>query len=128
MKQGIDITGIKFRLGGRTGVSASNARRFKKLYFFGNLIGPRHYNKRTRKITNLTNPIIRNTIKLNIDYAYSVGVNRNGCITLKVWLSSLFSSDECELLLYLVRIKYLYNQLVNRYYIVHSKFANLNNN
>ena len=84
MKQGIDITGIKFRLGGRIGISASNARRFKKFYFFGNLIGPRHYNKRTRKTTNLTNPILRNTIKSNIDYAYSVGVNRNGCITLKV--------------------------------------------
>jgi len=128
MKQGIDITGIKFRLGGRTGVSASNARRFKKFYFFGNLIGPRHYNKRTRKITNLTNPILRNTIKSNIDYAYSVGVNRNGCITLKIWLSSLFSSDVHELLLYLVRIKYLYNQLISRYYLVHSKFANLSNN
>ena len=128
MKQGIDITGIKFRLGGRTGVSASNARRFKKFYFFGNLIGPRHYNKRTRKVTNLTHPFLRNTIKSNIDYDYNVGVNRNGCITLKVWLSSLFSSDVHELLLYLVRVKYLYNQLISRYYLVHSKYANLNNN
>ena len=128
MKQGTDITGIKFRLGGRTGVSASNARRFKKFYFFGNLIGPRHYNKRTRKTTNLTNPILRNTIKSNIDYAYSVGVNRNGCITLKIWLSSLFSSDMQELLLYLMGIKYLYNQLISRYYIVPSKFVNINYN
>jgi hypothetical protein len=128
MKQGIDITGIKFRLGGRTGVSASNARRFKKFYFFGNLIGPRHFNKRTRKITNLTNPILRNTVRSNIDYAYNVGINKNGCITLKVWLSSLFSSDLHELLLFLVRIKYLYDQLINRYYLAHSKFIKFDNN
>jgi hypothetical protein len=67
-------------------------------------------------------------LKANIDYSYSVGVNRNGSISLKIWLSSLFSSDVHELLLYLVRIKYLYNQLINKYYFVHSKFANLKYN
>lgn len=125
LKQGIDITGIRFRLGGRTGISASNARRFKKFYFFGNLVGARHYNKRRRKTTSLTNPVLRNTIKSNIDYGYSVGVNRNGCITLKIWLSSLFSSDIHELLLHLLRVKYLYTQLINRFYLVHSKLASL---
>jgi hypothetical protein len=84
MKQGLDISGVRFRLGGRSAISTSNARRFKKFYFFGNLIGPIHYNKRTRKITSLTNPMLRNTIKSNIDYGYSTGINRNGCITLKV--------------------------------------------
>ena len=125
MKQGLDISGIRFRLGGRSAISSSNARRFKKFYFFGNLIGPRHYNKRTRKITNLTNPMLRNTIKSNIDYGYSTGINRNGCITLKVWLSSFFSSDVHELLLHLLRIKYLYYQLLNRYYLVPSKLNRL---
>jgi hypothetical protein len=125
MKQGLDISGVRFRLGGRSAISSSNARRFKKFYFFGNLIGPRHYNKRTRKITSLTNPMLRNTIKSNIDYGYSTGINRNGCITLKVWLSSFFSSDVHELLLHLLRIKYLYYQLLNRYYLVPSKLNRL---
>ena len=125
MKQGLDISGVRFRLGGRSAISSSNARRFKKFYFFGNLIGPRHYNKRVRKITSLTNPMLRNTIKSNIDYGYSTGVNRNGCITLKVWLSSFFSSDVHELLLHLLRIKYLYYQLINRYYLVPSKLNRL---
>ena len=40
-------------------------------------------------------------------------------------MSSLFSSDVHELLLYLLRIKNLYLELVNRYYLVYSKFANL---
>jgi hypothetical protein len=84
MKQGLDISGVRFRLGGRTAISTSNARRFKKYYFFGNLIGPRHYNKRIRKNTSLTNTVLRNTIKCNIDYGFSKGINRNGCITLKV--------------------------------------------
>jgi hypothetical protein len=125
MKQGLDISGVKFRLGGRSAISTSNARRFKKYYFFGNLIGPRHYNKRTRKNTSLTNPVLRNTIKCNIDYGFSKGINRNGCITLKVWLSSFFSSDIHELLLHLLRLKYLYYQLLNRYYIVPSKLNKL---
>ena len=125
IKQGLDISGIRFRLSGRSAISASNARRFKKFYFFGNLIGPRHYNKRIRKNTSLTNPVLRNTIKCNIDYSSSIGVNRNGCITLKVWLSSFFSSDVHELLLHLLRLKYLYYQLLNRYYIVPSKLNRL---
>jgi hypothetical protein len=41
-------------------------------------------------------------------------------------MSSLFSSDIHELLLYILRIKNLYSELVNRYYLVYSKFANLN--
>ena|SRR5205814_5482822 len=39
-------------------------------------------------------------------------------------MSSLFTSDVHELLLYLLRIKNLYLELVNRYYLVYSKFAN----
>jgi hypothetical protein len=44
---------------------------------------------------------------------------------LKIWISSLFSNDVHELLLYLLRIKNLYFELVNRYYLVYSKFASL---
>jgi ABC-type polysaccharide transport system permease subunit len=42
-------------------------------------------------------------------------------------MSSLFTNDIHELLLYLLRIKNLYIELVNRYYLVYSKFANLKN-
>jgi hypothetical protein len=69
--------------------------------------------------------MLRNTIKCNIDYGYSIGVNRNGCITLKIWLSSLFASDVHELLLHLLRIKHLYYQLLNRYYLVPLKLNKL---
>ena len=128
LKTGTDIRGLRLRLAGRTGMSASNSRSYKKYYLFGNLIGAQHNNKRTRKITSLSNPMLRNTIKSNIDYANSVGINRNGCLSLKVWLSSLFTSDVHELLLHLLRIKYLYSQLVNRYYMVPYQLANLKYN
>jgi hypothetical protein len=128
LKTGTDIKGLKFRLAGRTGMSASNSRSYQKYYLFGNLIGSQHNNKRTRKITSLSNPMLRNTIKSNIDYANSVGINRNGCLSLKVWLSSLFTSDVHELLLHLLRIKYLHSQLVNRYYMVPYQLANLKYN
>jgi hypothetical protein len=59
-------------------------------------------------------------MKANIDYAFSVSKSTNGSISLKVWLSTLVSTDVLELLLYLVRIKDLYTQLVNRQYIVKS--------
>ena len=37
-------------------------------------------------------------------------------------MSSDISADLHELLLHLVRIKYIYNELINRYYVVDTKF------
>jgi hypothetical protein len=34
-------------------------------------------------------------------------------------MSSVISTDVHELLLHLVKIKFMYSQLVNRYYVVH---------
>ena len=127
MKNHLDITGIKFKLTGRPGVIRSNVRSFSKTYFYGNLLGPRHFNSKTLKKISLTNPILRGTIKSNIDYNFYTSKSNNGSITLKIWMSSLFSSDIHELLLYLLGIKNLYLELVNRYYLVSSKFSNLKN-
>ena len=125
IKNHLDISGIKFKLTGRPGVIKSNVRSFTKTYFYGNLLGPRHFNTKTLKTTSLSNPLLRGTIKSNVDYNYYTSKSNNGSITLKIWMSSLFSSDVHELLLYLLRIKNLYLELVNRYYLVYSKFANL---
>jgi hypothetical protein len=127
VKNHLDISGIKFKLTGRPGVIRSNVRSFSKTYFYGNLLGPRHFNSKTLKKISLTNPLLRGTIKSNIDYDFYTSKSNNGSITLKIWMSSLFSSDIHELLLYLLRIKNLYFELVNRYYLVYSKFSNLKN-
>ena len=103
LKNHLDISGIKFKLTGRPGVIRSNVRSFSKTYFYGNLLGPRHFNSRTLKTTSLTNPILRGTIKSNIDYDYYTSKSNNGSITLKIWMSSLLSNDIHELLLYLLR-------------------------
>ena len=124
MKNHLDINGIKFKLTGRPGVIKSNVRSFSKTYFYGNLLGARHFNSKTLKTISLSNPLLRGTIKSNIDYNYYTSKSNNGSITLKIWISSLFTSDVHELLLYLLRIKNLYLELVNRYYLVYSKFAN----
>lgn len=128
IKKDLDITGIKFKLTGRPGVIRSNVRSFSKMYFYGNLLGPRYFNSKTLKTTSLSNPLLRGTIKSNIDYNYYTSKSNNGSITLKIWTSSLFSSDVHELLLYLLRVKNLYYELVNRHYIVYSKLANLKYN
>ena len=125
IKNHLDISGIKFKLTGRPGVIRSNVRSFSKTYFYGNLLGPRHFNSKTLKTSSLSNPILRGTIKSNLDYNYCTSKSNNGSITLKIWMSSLFSSDIHELLLYLLRIKNLYFELVNRYYLVYSKLTNL---
>jgi hypothetical protein len=125
IKNYLDIGGIKFKLTGRPGVIRSNVRSFTKTYFYGNLLGPRHFNSKTLKTSSLSNYILRGTIKSNIDYDFYTSKSNNGSITLKIWMSSLFSSDIHELLLYFLRIKNLYFELVNRHYLVYSKFSNL---
>jgi hypothetical protein len=67
-------------------------------------------------------------MKSNIDYALKTSKSINGAVSLKVWMSSRISRDCQELLLDLVRIKNLYSQLINKYYIVPSLLLKLKNN
>jgi hypothetical protein len=67
-------------------------------------------------------------MKSNVDFSYSVSKTKNGAVSFKVWISSLVSTDVHELLLHLVRIKNLYTQLINRYYIVNSRLAKIKHN
>jgi hypothetical protein len=128
MRRNLDISGIKFRLGGRSGIKRSNMRRFKKIKYFGNLMGPVHSSMKIRKNVSLYNPQIIGHIKSNIDYSYGWGITKNGCLSLKIWISSLFSVDLRELLLHLVRIKNLYNELINRHYLIQNQLVYLNKN
>jgi len=84
MRNHLDISGIKFKLTGRPGVIKSNVRSFSKTYFYGNLLGVRHFNSKTLKMTSLSNPLLRGTIKSNIDYNYYTSKSNNGSITLKI--------------------------------------------
>jgi hypothetical protein len=84
MKNHLDINGIKFQLTGRPGVIRSNVRSFNKTYFYGNLLGARHFNSKTLKTTSLSNSLLRGTIKSNIDYNYYTSKSNNGSITLKI--------------------------------------------
>jgi hypothetical protein len=67
-------------------------------------------------------------MKPNVDYAFKVSKSKNGALSLKVWISSIFSTDLRELLLHLVRIKFLYSQLINRFYVVNPYFNYIKNN
>jgi hypothetical protein len=67
-------------------------------------------------------------MKLNVDFAFKISKSKNGALSLKVWISSIFSTDLRELLLHLVRIKFLYLQLINRFYIVNPYFNYIKNN
>jgi hypothetical protein len=122
LRRSIDISGVKFKLSGRSGIRRNNMRKFKKTKYFGNLIGPIHSSMRVKRNISLYNPQLIGHIKSNIDYSYSWGITRNGCLSLKIWISSLFSVDLRELLLHLMKIKNLYYYIINRYYVVENKF------
>jgi len=121
------ISGIKFLMSGRTGIKRNNLRSIRKTKFYGNLIGPRYISDKLLKSKTVYIPHLRGYIKSNIDYTKAISKSKNGSISLKIWMSSLISSDIHELLLHILRIKDLYFQVINRYYIVDSNLFSLNN-
>jgi len=123
-----DISGIKFIYTGRPGIRRSNMRSLYKKKIYGNFLGPQHIVDILKKPITIATPRIRGYLKSNIDYAFKVSKGRNGAVSFKVWISSVISTDLHELLLHLVRIKDLYTQLMNRYYIIHRGFNYIKNN
>jgi len=128
LNKSFDISGLKLRLSGRSGTRRNNLRSTYKNRIYGNLIGPIHYNKKTKKYITIPSQKIRGYLKSNIDFALKVSKSKNGALSLKVWISSVFSTDLRELLLHLVKIKYIYSQLINRFYIVNPYFIYIKNN
>jgi hypothetical protein len=124
----MDISGVKFRLTGRIGTKRNNLRSQYKASIYGNFFGPFIYTAPMLRPKTLPLQFSRGQIKSNIDYSYSVSKTRNGAVSFKVWISSLVSTDVHELLLHLVRIKDLYTQLINRYYVVNSRLAKIKHN
>jgi len=113
-----DITGVKFNISGRPGWKRSNNRKIHKIHDYGNRLTPRHLNPLTLKSYSFYTPRLRGYLKSHIQSSISISKGRNGSVSLKVWISSTLSVDVHELLLHLVRIKELYYQLINRYYLV----------
>jgi len=113
-----DITGIKFKLSGRPSWKRSNNRKVNKIYDHGNRLTPSHLNPKTYESYTLYTPRLRGYLKSHTESSISISKSRNGSVSLKVWISSRLSVDVHELLLHLVRIKGLYYQLVNRYYLI----------
>jgi len=113
-----DITGIKFNLSGRPSWKRSNNRKVNKIYDHGNRLTPRHLNSKTYKSYSLYTPRLRGYLKSHTESSISISKSRSGSVSLKVWISSTLSVDVHELLLHLVRIKELYYQLINRYYLI----------
>jgi hypothetical protein len=127
LNRSIDISGIKIRITGRAGIRRNNLRSLYKSKFYGNLMGPLHFVAKMKKPKTISLPRLRGYLRSNIDYAFSISKSKNGSISFKVWISSVLSTDVHELLLHLVRIKTLYYQLVNRYFVVKHIVRKVNN-
>jgi hypothetical protein len=120
-----DISGIKFKLVGRTQFSRSNQRSFYRSSIFGNLKSPNYSNELIKPQAPYL-PVYRGHIKANVDSSFRIISSSNGTISIKVWIISFMSADIEELLLYLIRIKDLYN-IINLKYYRHPLRINKNN-
>ena len=125
---GLDISGIQIRLSGRSGIRRTNMRAYYRNFTFGNLGGPIHIIRknivREPEIVTLPYPYLRGHFKSNIDYSWKSLKSKNGVLTLKIWISSIMSNDVQEILLHLLRFKFLYNIIMNKYYTVTQGYIN----
>jgi hypothetical protein len=113
-----DVSGIKFVIKGRSPRRAGKIRALKEYQILGKLYGPSHKTVNLKKAQSWHLPFIRGQYRSNLDYALSIAPNKNGVISLRACLSSVISTDIRELLIYLVTLKEIYSQLINKYFIV----------
>jgi len=124
----LDITGVRFTLSGKAGDKSNNARSFYRTRYYGNFIGPWYTGLKTFKHKTEPMSLLRGETRSHIDYTSQYSKNQNGAISLKVWISSRIGSDIHDLLLHLMRIKYLYYLLTYRYYHIHSSLNEIKRN
>jgi hypothetical protein len=111
-----DIRGFLFKLAGKAkGVQ----RKFSIWYQRGSFLGARHYNKFTYRYITLSSTHIRNSVRPTMEHYQRSGTFPAGATNLKVWYSSLLSSDVMELIFYLLKKKIIYDALLNRNFFVH---------
>jgi hypothetical protein len=113
--KGSDISGIKFKLEGRTQFSKSNQRSYYKTSLFGLFKSPSHFSKRLPRPLTPFMPLYRGYIKANVDSHVRPMISKNGTLSVKVWIMSFMTTDIEELLLHLLRIKELYNILLTKF-------------
>jgi hypothetical protein len=111
-----DIKGFLFKLAGKAkGVQ----RKFNIWHQRGSFLGARHYNKLTYRYITISSMHIRNSLRPTMEYNQVSGAFPAGATNLKVWYSSLLSSDVMELIFYLLKKKVVFDALMNRNFFVH---------
>jgi hypothetical protein len=114
IKRYIDIIGMRAVFSGRPPIR--RGRGIHRNMVYGRLTLPRYWNAKTRKYLTLSKPRLKGYIQSNIVQEQIDTVNIRGAVTFKLWLNSSLSSDWEGLILYFIRIKSLYNQLLNRHF------------
>jgi hypothetical protein len=111
-----DIKGYLFKFVGR---AKGIQRKFGIWHQWGSFTGARHYNKLTYKYITLSTTHIRNSVRATMDHTQKSGIFPAGASNIKVWYSSLLSSDIMELIFYMLKKKVIYNALMKRNFLVH---------
>jgi hypothetical protein len=111
-----DVKGFLFKLAGKAkGVQ----RKFNIWHQRGSFLGARHYNKLTYRYITISSMHIRNSIRPTMEHTQVSGTFPAGATNLKVWYSSLLSSDIMELIFYFLKKKVVFDALMNRNFFVH---------
>lgn len=118
LDEGWDIDGLSVKVAGRLGVNSSHKRKYKRVKTIGSFKAPVVIGNKAKKPVSLTLHHLRGYKKSNVDSSRVVIKTLTGMLSFTVWISSNLSINIKDLLLYLLTIKYIYNQLLNRYFIV----------
>jgi hypothetical protein len=111
-----DIRGFLFKLAGKAkGVQ----RKFNIWHQRGSFLGARHYNKLTYRYITISSMHVRNSVRPTMEHHHISATFPAGATNLKVWYSSLLSSDVMELIFYLLKKKVVFDALMNRNFFVH---------
>jgi hypothetical protein len=84
LKKNSDITGIKFKLVGRTRFSRSNQRSLRKISLYGNFMSPHHSSLVLSKPITPFIPVVRGYLKGHIDSNLAISRSSSGSFSIKI--------------------------------------------
>jgi hypothetical protein len=115
IKDNTDLMGYRSTIRGKTAKPGKLARSIYKMYEYGHLSMPLHWDKNF-KLQSHSLRRHRATLYSHRNFNKHSYINRNGMLTLRLWLYSKLTVDVRDILYYLLSIRGLYNSILNKTY------------
>jgi hypothetical protein len=121
IKDNTDLVGYRTSIKGRSPKPGKAIRAIYEELEYGNLSLPLYYNKQF-KLTAFSYKRHRVTLFPHRNYQKFSKINRNGVLTLRLWLYSRLNCDIRDSFYHLSSIRGLYNNIVNKEYNINYPF------